>query len=253
MRELALGARDGVETRRCRPKWRFHRRHRCRGTLLVALCAHRMPMWPHHVDDLMPHLSSERTARPMGAGDRRASPAVASGRTSPHSCWCATEVATSCTRSRSWLGEPPDRRGRGAMRGDRVRTAAGGGGHARRDCARRAAVHRRVAGNSPGRIRGSTATASVRSRPPPTGSHCRCSSTAAAPIRWRAVACLPATIRRERRTTVWTSTQSHGQFRMSLVQLLGLDDEELRIITPDVAASAPRTRPIPRRCCSPPA
>jgi carbon-monoxide dehydrogenase large subunit len=39
---------------------------------------------------------------------------------------------------------------------------------------------------------------------------------------------------RERRTTVWTSTQSPHEIRMSLVQLLGLDDEELRIITPDV-------------------
>ena len=39
---------------------------------------------------------------------------------------------------------------------------------------------------------------------------------------------------RERRTTVWTSTQSPHEIRMALVQLLGLDDEELRIITPDV-------------------
>ena len=38
----------------------------------------------------------------------------------------------------------------------------------------------------------------------------------------------------ERRTTVWTSTQSPHEIRMSLVQLLGLDDDELRIITPDV-------------------
>ena len=38
----------------------------------------------------------------------------------------------------------------------------------------------------------------------------------------------------ERRTTVWTSTQSPHEIRMALVELLGLDDEELRIITPDV-------------------
>ena len=38
----------------------------------------------------------------------------------------------------------------------------------------------------------------------------------------------------ERRTTVWTSTQSPHEVRMALVELLGLDDEELRIITPDV-------------------
>ncbi len=35
-------------------------------------------------------------------------------------------------------------------------------------------------------------------------------------------------------TTVWTSTQSPHEIRMSLVQLLGIDDHELRIITPDV-------------------
>ena len=45
-------------------------------------------------------------------------------------------------------------------------------------------------------------------------------------------ACQPRSA--ERRTTVWTSTQSPHEIRMSLVQLLGLDDEELRIITPDV-------------------
>jgi carbon-monoxide dehydrogenase large subunit len=39
---------------------------------------------------------------------------------------------------------------------------------------------------------------------------------------------------REPRTTVWTSTQSPHEIRMALVQLLAVDDEELRIITPDV-------------------
>jgi carbon-monoxide dehydrogenase large subunit len=38
----------------------------------------------------------------------------------------------------------------------------------------------------------------------------------------------------EKRTTIWTSTQSPHEIRMSLVQMLGIDDEELRIITPDV-------------------
>lgn len=38
----------------------------------------------------------------------------------------------------------------------------------------------------------------------------------------------------ERRTTIWTSTQSPHEIRMSLIQMLGLDDEELRVITPDV-------------------
>lgn len=38
----------------------------------------------------------------------------------------------------------------------------------------------------------------------------------------------------QRRTTVWSSTQSPHEIRMSLIQLLGVDDDELRIITPDV-------------------
>src|SRR5262249_59069591 len=38
----------------------------------------------------------------------------------------------------------------------------------------------------------------------------------------------------EQRTTVWTSTQSPHEIRMALVELLGLDDEEVRIVTPDV-------------------
>src|SRR6516164_8517102 len=37
----------------------------------------------------------------------------------------------------------------------------------------------------------------------------------------------------ERRTTVWTSTQSPHEIRMALVELLGLGDEEVRIVTPD--------------------
>ena len=52
------------------------------------------------------------------------------------------------------------------------------------------------------------------------------------PIEGRAV--LAQHDRLERRTTVWTSTQSPHEIRMSLIQLLGVDDEELRIITPDV-------------------
>jgi aerobic carbon-monoxide dehydrogenase large subunit len=38
----------------------------------------------------------------------------------------------------------------------------------------------------------------------------------------------------EDRTTIWTSTQSPHEIRLSLVQLFGIDDEKLRIITPDV-------------------
>ena len=38
----------------------------------------------------------------------------------------------------------------------------------------------------------------------------------------------------EDRTTVWTSTQSPHEIRLSLVDLLGIDDERLRVITPDV-------------------
>jgi aerobic carbon-monoxide dehydrogenase large subunit len=38
----------------------------------------------------------------------------------------------------------------------------------------------------------------------------------------------------EDRTTIWTSTQSPHEIRLSLVQLLDLDDEKLRVITPDV-------------------
>lgn len=38
----------------------------------------------------------------------------------------------------------------------------------------------------------------------------------------------------ERRTTIWTSTQSPHEIRMALIQLLGVDDEELRVVTPDV-------------------
>jgi carbon-monoxide dehydrogenase large subunit len=36
------------------------------------------------------------------------------------------------------------------------------------------------------------------------------------------------------RTTVWTSTQSPHEIRLALVALLGIDDEQLRVITPDV-------------------
>ena len=38
----------------------------------------------------------------------------------------------------------------------------------------------------------------------------------------------------EDRTTVWSSTQSPHEIRLSLVELLGIDDEKLRVITPDV-------------------
>ena len=38
----------------------------------------------------------------------------------------------------------------------------------------------------------------------------------------------------EQRTTVWTSTQSPHEIRMALVELLGLDDDKVRIVTPDV-------------------
>ena len=38
----------------------------------------------------------------------------------------------------------------------------------------------------------------------------------------------------EGRTTVWTSTQSPHEVRTRLVELLGCDDDELRVITPDV-------------------
>jgi aerobic carbon-monoxide dehydrogenase large subunit len=38
----------------------------------------------------------------------------------------------------------------------------------------------------------------------------------------------------EDRITLWTSTQSPHEVRLSLVQLLGLDDDEIRVVTPDV-------------------
>jgi carbon-monoxide dehydrogenase large subunit len=38
----------------------------------------------------------------------------------------------------------------------------------------------------------------------------------------------------EDRTTVWTSTQSPHEIRLALVELLAIDDEKLRVITPDV-------------------
>ena len=38
----------------------------------------------------------------------------------------------------------------------------------------------------------------------------------------------------EDRTTVWTSTQSPHEIRLSLIQLFDVDDEKLRVITPDV-------------------
>jgi aerobic carbon-monoxide dehydrogenase large subunit len=38
----------------------------------------------------------------------------------------------------------------------------------------------------------------------------------------------------EERTTVWTSTQSPHEIRLALVELLRIDDEQLRVITPDV-------------------
>src|SRR5260370_5131502 len=39
----------------------------------------------------------------------------------------------------------------------------------------------------------------------------------------------------ERRTTAWTSTQRPHEIRMALIELLGLDDQDVRIGTPDVA------------------
>ncbi len=38
----------------------------------------------------------------------------------------------------------------------------------------------------------------------------------------------------EKRTTLWTSTQSPHEIKLSLVQLLGIDDDEIRVVTPDV-------------------
>jgi aerobic carbon-monoxide dehydrogenase large subunit len=38
----------------------------------------------------------------------------------------------------------------------------------------------------------------------------------------------------EDRTTLWTSTQSPHEVRLSLVQLLGLDDDKIRVVTPEV-------------------
>jgi aerobic carbon-monoxide dehydrogenase large subunit len=38
----------------------------------------------------------------------------------------------------------------------------------------------------------------------------------------------------EDRTTIWSSTQSPHEVRLSLVQLFDMDDEKLRVITPDV-------------------
>ena len=38
----------------------------------------------------------------------------------------------------------------------------------------------------------------------------------------------------EDRTTIWSSTQSPHEVRLSLVQLFDMDDEQLRVITPDV-------------------
>ncbi len=65
-------------------------------------------------------------------------------------------------------------------------------------------------------------------------SNSRSFSTAAAPIRSKAAACLPVTIAVEDRTTIWTSTQSPHEIRLSLVQLFNVSDEKLRVITPDV-------------------
>jgi aerobic carbon-monoxide dehydrogenase large subunit len=38
----------------------------------------------------------------------------------------------------------------------------------------------------------------------------------------------------EDRTTIWTSTQSPHEIRLALVELLNVDDERLRVVTPDV-------------------
>lgn len=38
----------------------------------------------------------------------------------------------------------------------------------------------------------------------------------------------------DQRTTIWSSTQSPHEIRLTLVWLLGLDDEDLRVVTPDV-------------------
>jgi carbon-monoxide dehydrogenase large subunit len=52
------------------------------------------------------------------------------------------------------------------------------------------------------------------------------------PIEGRGALALHDTI--EDRTTLWTSTQSPHEVRLSLVQLFDVDDEKIRVITPDV-------------------
>ena len=188
------------------------------------------------LDDLMPHLSSERT--PLGQSVREivglASRSLRENITPfvlvrDEVCYVGDPIAVVVAESRC------DRRGRRAMRQDRVRAAAGGSGHARRDC-------------SPARRRctGGWRATSWRNTRFRYGDCERAFAAAdhrlalslfqhrgcAHPMEGRGV--LASHDPREGRTTVWTSTQSPHEIRMSLVQLLGLDDEELRIITPDV-------------------
>ena len=59
-------------------------------------------------------------------------------------------------------------------------------------------------------------------------------SIAAAPIQSKGAASLAHHDTIEDRTTLWTSTQSPHEVRLSLVQLFDVDDEKMRVITPDV-------------------
>ena len=118
--------------------------------------------------DAPPELGAN-TARPVGAGDRRARQPQPQGEHHPIRAGARRGLLRRRSDRGSGCGEPPDRRGRGAMRRDRVRAAAGGGGHARRDCARRAAGAPAGGGQHPGGIHDflRRLRACVRGRSPP--------------------------------------------------------------------------------------
>ena len=193
------------------------------------------------LEDLRPHLTSDRT--PLGnrfaslSGFRQRPYA----RTSRHSSSPVTRSVMLVRRSRS--------SSRKTARSPRTLH------HALKSTTRRLQPSR-IAATPPSRrprpcIAGFEATC-WRNTPLHTATAKACSSTAnmfsrflsssiaVARIPSRGEACSPATTRWKTERPSGASTQSPHEVRLSLVQLFEVDDEKLRVITPDVgAASAP--------------
>jgi len=148
------------------------------------------------LDDLMPHLSSERT--PLGQSVREIVGLASRGlreNITPfvlardEVCYVGDPIAVVVAESRP-VAEDAAQRVEIAF--DLLPAVADLRAALTPDAP---PVHRRVASNIWPNTPLPTATASVRSRRPPTSSRCRSTSTAAAPIRSKAAASLPVTIR----------------------------------------------------------